>query len=100
MAAGSVTEAMLARARQHVTNRLRATDDPELPGRAHVAALLGRYITEAATHAYRWAEQAIAELDDLGEGNRAEFARKVWAELADQLEAQLVAQVRDEVADS
>jgi DNA-binding PadR family transcriptional regulator len=82
------------------TYRRRAADGPELPGRAHLAALLGRYITETAIHAYQWAEQAVAELQDLGEGDRAEYALRVWADQADQLEALLMAQGGDRATDT
>lgn len=71
------------------TYRQRAADGPDLPGRAHISALLGRYISEAAMHAYQWAETAARELRELDDGDRVEFARRAWEDVADTLETLL-----------
>lgn len=68
------------------TYRNRAVSGPELPGRAHIAALIGKYVSEMAVNAYQWTQTAIQELETLGDGDRAAFATRIWQELADTLD--------------
>jgi DNA-binding PadR family transcriptional regulator len=74
------------------TYRERADSGAVLPGRAHVAALIGVYMSETAVNAYHWADDALRRLEALGpDGDREAFARAIWAGLADRLDGFLAA---------
>lgn len=68
--------------------RYLAERGPTLPQRAHVSALLARLTVTAMVHTYDWATDAQRQLDELGpDGDRGEFARTIWREIADDLDA-------------
>lgn len=68
--------------------RLLADTGPILAQRAPVSALLARMYATVMMATYDWAVEAQRRLRDLGPGgDRAEFARTVWQDIADDLDA-------------
>jgi DNA-binding PadR family transcriptional regulator len=65
-----------------------AASGPTLARRAHVSALLARMCATVMMATHDWAIEAQRQLRRLGpDGDRAEFARNVWREIADDLDA-------------